>query len=1114
MKTLCTQHKISTIYFYKLFGTMLAMTLMLLHLSSGHLHAAQATLAWDPPVNADETPFTAFTGYKLYAGAASGNYNQTIDVGNTTTYTLGNLSDGATYYFAVTDYDGSGNASGYSNEVSKTFPYLYSLTATAGAGGTITPVGSVTSSTATNGTSTITSVTVSQGATQSFSIAPNSGYTIAAVTVDGISAGAVTSYTFTSITANHTLSATFAAIPATYTLSASAGTGGSVTPSGIATVNSGTSQSYTITPASGYTIAGVTIDGVSMGAVANYTFTNVTANHTLSATFATIPATYTLSASAGTGGGITPSGITTVNSGTGQSYTITPTSGYKIANVTVDGVSVGAVASYSFTNVIANHTITATFSAITYSITATAGTGGSITPSGIETVNSGAGQNYTIAPTSGYKIANVTVDGVSVGAVTSYSFTNVTASHTIAATFTVMTYSITATAGAGGSITPSGIATVNSGASQSYAIAPASGYTIADVKVDGISVGAIANYTFSTVTANHTITATFSVITYSMSATAGTGGSITPSGTSTVNSGSSQSYTIAPASGYTIAGVTVDGVSVGTVASYTFATVTANHTIAATFSVITYSMSATAGTGGSITPSGTSTVNSGSSQSYTIAPASGYIIAGITVDGVSVGAVASYTFTTVTANHSIAATFSVITYSLTASAGTGGIITPSGITTVNSGAGKSYTITPISGYKINDVTVDGVSVGAVASYSFTNVIANHTLTAIFAKVIPTLVPSSGIWQNQTISPQSSVFTVKFDTIPTTNNIDALSALSALPVNTFTDGAAIIRFNSSGAFDVRNGNTYAADMVVPYSAGKTYHIRMTVNVLKHVYNVYVTPPGMSEVILANGYAFRTEQATVTILNNLGIFAGIGSHQVLNFTVSPLVSYSISSSFTAGGSITPTGIATVNSGGSQTSIITPSSGYKIADVTVDKVSVGAVTSYIFTNVTANHTISAKFAKDIPFLVTSSGIWQNQTFSPQRSVFTVNFDTIPTTNNMDALSALSALPVNTFTDGAAIIRFNSTGAFDVRNGNVYAADMVVPYSAGKNYHIRMTVNVLKHVYNVYVTPPGGSEILLANGYAFRAEQATVDILNNLGIFTGIGSHQVLNFSVSPPA
>ena len=1040
MKTLCTQHKISTIYFYKLFGTMLAMTLMLLHLSSGHLHAAQATLAWDPPVNADETPFTAFTGYKLYAGAASGNYNQTIDVGNTTTYTLGNLSDGATYYFAVTDYDGSGNASGYSNEVSKTFPYLYSLTATAGAGGTITPVGSVTSSTATNGTSTITSVTVSQGATQSFSIAPNSGYTIAAVTVDGISAGAVTSYTFTSITANHTLSATFAAIPATYTLSASAGTGGSVTPSGIATVNSGTSQSYTITPASGYTIAGVTVDGVSIGAVANYTFTNVTANHTLSATFATIPATYTLSASAGTGGGITPSGITTVNSGTGQSYTITPTSGYKIANVTVDGVSVGAVASYSFTNVIANHTITATFSAITYSITATAGTGGSITPSGIETVNSGAGQNYTIAPTSGYKIANVTVDGVSVGAVTSYSFTNVTASHTIAATFTVMTYSITATAGAGGSITPSGIATVNSGASQSYAIAPASGYTIADVKVDGISVGAIANYTFSTVTANHTITATFSVI--------------------------------------------------------------------------TYSMSATAGTGGSITPSGTSTVNSGSSQSYTIAPASGYIIAGITVDGVSVGAVASYTFTTVTANHSIAATFSVITYSLTASAGTGGIITPSGITTVNSGAGKSYTITPISGYKINDVTVDGVSVGAVASYSFTNVIANHTLTAIFAKVIPTLVPSSGIWQNQTISPQSSVFTVKFDTIPTTNNIDALSALSALPVNTFTDGAAIIRFNSSGAFDVRNGNTYAADMVVPYSAGKTYHIRMTVNVLKHVYNVYVTPPGMSEVILANGYAFRTEQATVTILNNLGIFAGIGSHQVLNFTVSPLVSYSISSSFTAGGSITPTGIATVNSGGSQTSIITPSSGYKIADVTVDKVSVGAVTSYIFTNVTANHTISAKFAKDIPFLVTSSGIWQNQTFSPQRSVFTVNFDTIPTTNNMDALSALSALPVNTFTDGAAIIRFNSTGAFDVRNGNVYAADMVVPYSAGKNYHIRMTVNVLKHVYNVYVTPPGGSEILLANGYAFRAEQATVDILNNLGIFTGIGSHQVLNFSVSPPA
>src|SRR5207245_7936588 len=73
----------------------------------------------------------------------------------------------------------------------------------------------------------------------------------------------------------------------------------------------------------------------------------------------------------------------------------------------------------------------------------------------------------------------------------------------------INTYTITASAGGNGSITPSGAATVNSGASQAYTISPGAGYSVADVLVDGISVGAVASYTFNTVTANHTISATF-----------------------------------------------------------------------------------------------------------------------------------------------------------------------------------------------------------------------------------------------------------------------------------------------------------------------------------------------------------------------------------------------------------------------------------------------------------------------------------------------------------------------------------------------------------------------------------------------------------------------------
>ena len=71
-------------------------------------------------------------------------------------------------------------------------------------------------------------------------------------------------------------------------------------------------------------------------------------------------------------------------------------------------------------------------------------------------------------------------------------------------------YTIAATAGEGGSITPNGDVSVKEGASQTFAITADNGYEIADVLVDGNSVGAVETYTFDEVKANHTISASFS----------------------------------------------------------------------------------------------------------------------------------------------------------------------------------------------------------------------------------------------------------------------------------------------------------------------------------------------------------------------------------------------------------------------------------------------------------------------------------------------------------------------------------------------------------------------------------------------------------------------------
>ena len=61
-----------------------------------------------------------------------------------------------------------------------------------------------------------------------------------------------------------------------------------------------------------------------------------------------------------------------------------------------------------------------------------------------------------------------------------------------------------------------------------------------------------------------------------------------------------------------------------------------------------------------------------------------------------------------------------------------GSITPSGAQSVNYGSSITFTIGANTGYHINDVKVDGVSKGVISSYTFTNVVANHTITASFA----------------------------------------------------------------------------------------------------------------------------------------------------------------------------------------------------------------------------------------------------------------------------------------------------------------------------------------------------------------------------------------------
>ena len=224
------------------------------------------------------------------------------------------------------------------------------------------------------------------------------------------------------------------------------------------------------------------------------------------------PIQYTIDAIAGSGGSISPSGSVAVSAGGSQTFTITADPNYHVTNVIVDGVSIGPANSYPFNNVTANHTISAAFTIDTYTVTTSAGPNGSITPGGTVVVDAGTSPEFTIAGDAHYHLANVILDGVAVGPVPSITLSSISTNHTISASFAIDTYTITATAGANGSITPDGPVSVDYGGSQNFVIGADPNYQIADVTVDGISVGAVGSYSFSNVTADHTIDATFAAV--------------------------------------------------------------------------------------------------------------------------------------------------------------------------------------------------------------------------------------------------------------------------------------------------------------------------------------------------------------------------------------------------------------------------------------------------------------------------------------------------------------------------------------------------------------------------------------------------------------------------
>ncbi|HEY9435327.1 MAG TPA: hypothetical protein VI260_28050 [Blastocatellia bacterium] len=147
--------------------------------------------------------------------------------------------------------------------------------------------------------------------------------------------------------------------------------------------------------------------------------------------------------------------------------------------------------------------------------------------------------------------------------------------------------------------------------------------------------------------------------------------------------------------------------------------------------------------------------------------------------------------------------------------------------------------------------------------------------------------SGGSWQNRSFANQTGTFTAEFDATPSAFPINSVVGLSQGAQTAYTGIAAIARFNPDGNIDARNGGVFAAASTISYSANVTYHFRLVVNAQAHTYSIFVTPEGGSEQTVGANFAFRTEQNTVTGLNNWATFVNAsspGSTTVCDFTIS--------------------------------------------------------------------------------------------------------------------------------------------------------------------------------------------------------------------------------------
>ncbi len=314
-----------------------------------------------------------------------------------------------------------------------------------------------------------------------------------------------------------------------------------------------------------------------------------------------------------------------------------------------------------------------------------------------------------------------------------------------------ISYTINASANppTGGTITPSGAVQVANGSDTNFVISVTNAhYHIADVVVDGISVGPSNTYSFSNITNAHTIVANFALDTYTLAVDTLYGFAIPAAGVTTNdwNTNINATVTTPVLNGADTQYVCIGWTGSGSVTNGTGTNTSFNITNDSAISWLwTTNYMLTIGTT-NCSVSVTSGFHAADSNvTVTVTPDVNYHFVAWT--GATNGCTTNAFDITLpmTNARSITAVCAITTYNINASSGPNGVISPNGVIPVASGSSTNFVMTPATFYHVNDVLVDSVSVGASNSYLFVNVTNNRTVSVTFSPDYTASAHSTPVW---------------------------------------------------------------------------------------------------------------------------------------------------------------------------------------------------------------------------------------------------------------------------------------------------------------------------------------------------------------------------------